>query len=381
MDFELSDDQKSVRAVAREFADNELGEKIAPYDARHEFPHEIVAKLGPLGFMGVLVPEAYGGAALDYISYALIVEELNRGDASVGITMWAHNSLCANHIVMFGSPEQKARYLPPLASGQVLGAWGLTEPGSGSDAAALRTRADVREGGWVLNGSKAFITNASVGGTAVVMARTDPDKQSKGISAFVLDKSMPGFSAGTPYRKLGLHASDTAELIFEDARVPADNLLGVRGEGFVQAMKVLEGGRIAMAAMAVGIAQAAVDQAVKYMKQRTAFGRTLAEFNGLQGMIAELATEVETARLLTLQAAYLKDTGRPAMHAAAMAKLFASETAMKAASKAVQIHGGAGYITEFPVERIFRDAKLTEIGEGTSEIQRMVIAREILRLG
>ncbi len=381
MDFELSDDQKRIRQVARDFAEGELGEKIAPYDARHEFPHEIVAKLGPLGFMGVLVPEEYGGAALDYISYALIVEELNRGDASVGITMWAHNSLCTNHILMFASPEQKARYLPPLASGQVLGAWGLTEPGSGSDAAALRTRADVRDGGWVLNGSKAFITNASVGGTAVVMARTDADKKSKGISAFVLDKGMPGFSAGTPYRKLGLHASDTAELIFEDARVPAGNLLGARGEGFVQAMKVLEGGRIAMAAMAVGIAQAAVDQAVKYMKQRSAFGRTLAEFNGLQGMIADLVTEVETARLLTLQAAYLKDTGRPAMHAAAMAKLFASETAMKAASKAVQIHGGAGYITEFPVERIFRDAKLTEIGEGTSEIQRMVIAREILQLG
>ena len=381
MDFDLTDDQKRLRAVAREFAEGELGEKIAPYDQRHEFPHEIVAKLGPLGFMGVLVPEEYGGAALDYISYALIVEELNRGDASVGITMWAHNSLCTNHILMFASPEQKARYLPPLASGQVLGAWGLTEPGSGSDAAALRTRADFREGGWVLNGSKAFITNASVGGTAVVLARTDPDKKSKGISAFVLEKGMPGFSAGTPYRKLGLHASDTAELIFEDARVPTGNLLGVRGEGFVQAMKVLEGGRIAMAAMAVGIAQAAVDQAVKYMKQRTAFGRTLAEFNGLQGMIADLATEVETARLLTLQAAYLKDTGRPAMHAAAMAKLFASETAMKAASKAVQIHGGAGYITEFPVERIFRDAKLTEIGEGTSEIQRMVIAREILQLG
>jgi alkylation response protein AidB-like acyl-CoA dehydrogenase len=295
--------------------------------------------------------------------------------------MWAHNSLCTNHILTFASSEQKARYLPPLASGVALGAWGLTEPGSGSDAAALRTRADFRDGAWLLNGSKAFITNASVGGTAVVMARTDPDKKSKGISAFILEKGMPGFSAGTPYRKLGLHASDTAELIFEDARVPAANLIGARGEGFVQAMKVLEGGRIAMAAMAVGIAQAAVDQAVTYMKQRTAFGRTLAEFNGLQGMIADLATEVEVARLLTLQAAYLKDTGRPAMHAAAMAKLFASETAMKAATKAVQIHGGAGYITEFPVERIFRDAKITEIGEGTSEIQRMVIAREILRLG
>ena len=380
MDFDLSDEQQAIRGIAREFAEAELGEKIAPYDARHEFPHEIVAKLGPLGFMGVLVPEEYGGAGLDYVSYVLIVEELNRGDASVGITMWAHNSLCTNHILSFASAAQKSRYLPPLASGQVLGAWGLTEPGSGSDAAALRTRAELRDGTWVLNGEKAFITNASVAGTAVVMARTDPDKKSKGISAFILEKGMRGFSAGTPYRKLGLHASDTAELILEDARVPAENLLGECGEGFVQSMKVLEGGRIAMAAMAVGIAQAAIDQAVKYMKQRTAFGRTLAEFNGLQGMIADLATEVEVARLLTLQAAWLKDAGRPAMHAAAMAKLFASETAMKAATKAVQIHGGAGYITEFPVERIFRDAKLTEIGEGTSEIQRMVIARELLQL-
>ena len=380
MDVSLTGEQAQIRRVAREFAEAELHDKIAPYDARHEFPREIVAKLGPLGFMGVLVPDEYGGAGLDYVSYALIVEELNRGDASVGITMWAHNSLCANHILSFASPAQKARYLPPLASGRTLGAWGLTEPGSGSDAAALRTRAELRDDRWVLNGAKAFITNASVAGTAVVMARTDPDKKSKGISAFILEQGMPGFSAGTPYRKLGLHASDTAELIFEDARVPAENLLGERGQGFVQAMKVLEGGRIAMAAMAVGIAQAAVDHAVKYMKQRTAFGRTLAEFNGLQGMIADLATEVEVARLLTWQAAALKDAGKPAMHAAAMAKLFASETAMKAATKAVQIHGGAGYITEFPVERIFRDAKLTEIGEGTSEIQRMVIAREILQL-
>jgi alkylation response protein AidB-like acyl-CoA dehydrogenase len=380
MDFELTDDQRRIRDAAREFAVAELGDKIAPYDQRHEFPHEIVAKLGPLGFMGVLVPEEYGGAGLDYVSYALIVEELNRGDASVGITMWAHNSLGTNHIALFGSPEQKRRWLPQLASGDMLGAWGLTEPGSGSDAAALRTRAEPRDGGWVLNGSKAFITNASVGGVAVVMARTDPEKKARGISALVVEKGTPGFTVGRPYRKLGLHASDTAELIFEDARVSADHLLGERGQGFVQAMQVLEGGRIAMAAMAVGIAQAAVDQAVKYMKQRSAFGRTLAEFNGLQGMLADMATEVEVARLLTLRAAWLKDAGRPAMHAAAMAKVFASEAAMKAASRAVQIHGGAGYITEFPVERIFRDAKLTEIGEGTSEIQRMVIAREILRL-
>lgn len=380
MDFELTDDQRRIRDVAREFAEAELGDRIASYDERHAFPHEIVAKLGPLGFMGVLVPEEYGGAALDYVSYALIVEELNRGDASVGITMWAHNSLGTNHIALFGSPEQKRRWLPKLASGEVLGAWGLTEPGSGSDAAALRTRAEARDDHWVLNGSKAFITNASVGGVAVVMARTDPERRARGISAFVVDKGTPGFTAGRPYRKLGLHASDTAELIFEDARVPAGHLLGERGQGFVQAMQVLEGGRIAMAAMAVGIAQAAVDQAVRYMKQRSAFGKTLAEFNGLRGMLADIATEVEVARLLTLRAAWLKDAGQPAMRAAAMAKLFASEAAMKAATRAVQIHGGAGYITEFPVERIFRDAKLTEIGEGTSEIQRMVIAREILQL-
>jgi alkylation response protein AidB-like acyl-CoA dehydrogenase len=380
VDFGLTAEQQQVRDVARAFAEAELGNRIAPFDERHEFPHDIVKKLGPLGFLGVLVPEEFGGAGLDYVSYALIVEELCRGDASVGITMWAHNSLCTNHIATFGSPAQRRTYLPALAAGRVLGAWGLTEPGAGSDAGALTTRAELRASEWVLNGSKAFITNASVASTAVVMARTEAARKSRGISAFVVEKGTAGFSSGKPYRKLGLHASDTAELIFEDARVPAANLLGERGTGFAQAMTVLEGGRIAMAAMGVGIAQAAVDQAVRYMKQRTAFGKTLAEFNGLQGMIADLATEVEVARLLTLRAAYLKDMGRPAMHAAAMAKLFSSETAMKAATKAVQIHGGAGYITEFPVERIFRDAKLTEIGEGTSEIQRIVIAREILQL-
>jgi alkylation response protein AidB-like acyl-CoA dehydrogenase len=380
MDFDLTPEQQQVRDVARDFAEAELGDRIAPFDERHEFPREIFAKLAGLGFLGVLVDPEYGGAGLDYVSYALIVEELNRGDASVGIGMWAHNSLGANHIALHASNTQKEKYLPRLASGEVLAAWGLTEPGSGSDAAALRTKAEARDGGWVLNGEKAFITNGSIGGIAVVMARTDPDQGAKGISAFILEKGMPGFSAGRPYRKLGLHASDTAPLIFEDARVPGENLIGERGRGFVQAMQVLEGGRIAMAAMAVGIAQAAVDQAVKYMKQRTVFGKPLAEFNGLQGMIAEMATDVETARLLTLRAAWLKDQGRPAMHAAAMAKLFASEAAMKAATRAVQIHGGAGYITEFPVERIFRDAKLTEIGEGTSEVQRLVIAREILQL-
>jgi alkylation response protein AidB-like acyl-CoA dehydrogenase len=381
VDFELTAEQQAVRDVARQFAEGELGSQMVPYDERHEFPHAIMGKLGELGFLGALVPPEYGGAGLDYVSYALVVEELNRGDASVGITMWAHNSLCTNHLLTFGSTEQKARYLPRLARGELLGAWGLTEPGSGSDAAALRTRAEWREGRWVLNGSKAFITNASVGGVTVIMARSEPEEGARGISAFVLEKGVPGFSAGRPYRKLGLHASDTAELVLEDVRLPAEALIGARGRGFAQALQILEGGRIAMAAMGVGIAQAALDHAVRYMKQRTAFGRTLAEFNGLQGMVADMATDIEVARLLTLRAAWLKDQGRPAMHAAAMAKLFASETAMRAATRAVQIHGGAGYITEFPVERIFRDAKLTEIGEGTSEIQRMVIAREVLQLG
>ncbi len=380
MNLDPTPDQARIRAVAREFATAELGQKIAPYDERHEFPHEIVGRLGDLGFLGALVPPEYGGAGLDHVSYSLIVEELCRGDASVGMTMWAHNSLCTSHILLFGSREQKETYLPRLASGRALGAWGLTEPGSGSDAAAMRTRAVRDEGEWVLTGTKAFITNASVGQVAVVMAITDPPKRQRGISAFILEKGTPGFTAGQRYRKLGLRASDTAELVLDGARVPAANLLGELNLGFVNAMQVLEGGRIAMAAMAVGIAQGALDAAVTYMKQRTAFGQTLAEFNGLQGMVAELATEIEAARLLTHRAAWLKDAGQPVRHTAAMAKVFASEVAMKAASKAVQIHGGAGYVTDFPVERIFRDAKLTEIGEGTSEVQRLVIAREILQL-
>jgi alkylation response protein AidB-like acyl-CoA dehydrogenase len=380
MNLDPTPDQARIRAVAREFATAELGQKIAPGDERHEFPHEIVARLGDLGFLGALVPPEYGGAGLDHVSYSLIVEELCRGDASVGMTMWAHNSLCTSHILLFGSREQKETYLPRLASGRALGAWGLTEPGSGSDAAAMRTRAVRDEGEWVLTGTKAFITNASVGQVAVVMAITDPPKRQRGISAFILEKGTPGFTAGQRYRKLGLRASDTAELVLDGARVPAANLLGELNLGFVNAMQVLEGGRIAMAAMAVGIAQGALDAAVTYMKQRTAFGQTLAEFNGLQGMVAELATEIEAARLLTHRAAWLKDAGQPVRHTAAMAKVFASEVAMKAASKAVQIHGGAGYVTDFPVERIFRDAKLTEIGEGTSEVQRLVIAREILQL-
>ena len=378
MNFALTPEQQEVRALAREFAEREVAPVIHHFDEIQEFPHEIMAKLAGTGLMGALVPEEYGGAALDYVSYALAVEELNRVDASVGITMWAHNSLCTNHIALFGSPEQKTAYLPRLARGEVLGAWGLTEPGSGSDAAAMRSRAVPEGDHFVLNGSKAFITNAGVAEIVVVMAVTDPARGNKGISAFILERGTPGFTAGKPYRKLGLHASNTAELHLDNVHVPATALCGGRDMGFVNTMQVLEGGRIAMAAMAVGIAQGALDEALKYMKQRSAFGKTLAELNGLQGMIADIGTEVEAARLLTLRAAVLKDAGRPAKIAASMAKVFASEVAMKAATKSLQIHGGAGYITEFPIERIFRDAKLTEIGEGTSEIQRMVIARDIL---
>jgi alkylation response protein AidB-like acyl-CoA dehydrogenase len=380
VDFELTREQEAIRALARDWALAEVAPVIQRYDEAHEFPHEILKSLGKTGLLGALVPEEFGGAALDYVSYALCVEELNRVDASVGITMWAHNSLCTNHIALFGSKEQKATYLPRLARGEALGAWGLTEPGSGSDAAAMQSRAVPDGSRFILNGGKAFITNAGVAELAVVMAVTDPARGNKGISAFVLERGMAGFSAGRPYRKLGLHASNTAELVFDNVAVPGANLLGELHMGFVNTLQVLEGGRVAMAAMAVGIAQAALDQALAYMKQRRAFGRTLAEFNGLQGMIADMGTEIEAARLLTLRAAALKDAGRPAKTAASMAKLFASEVAMKAATKALQIHGGAGYITEFPIERIFRDAKLTEIGEGTSEIQRMVIARDILGL-
>jgi alkylation response protein AidB-like acyl-CoA dehydrogenase len=381
MDFELSEEQKLVRRTAREFAEAEIAPVSARYDEAEEFPAALIPKLGELGFMGALFPAEYGGAGLDYVSYALVVEELSRVDGSIGITMWAHNSLCTNHIYSCGTEAQRQKYLPPLCRGEVLGAWGLTEPGSGSDAAAMKTTAVDAGDAWVLHGSKAFITNGSVAGTAVVLARTAPDSDagSRGISAFVLERGMPGFRAGQRYKKLGLHASDTAELIFEGARVPRENLLGEKGRGFQDTKKVLEGGRIAMAAMAVGLAQGALDQGLRYARERQAFGRPIGEFQAIQAMLADLATEVQAARLLTLRAAYGKDRGRPVMQEASMAKVFASEVGMKAATKALQIHGGYGYTREFPIERIFRDVKLCEIGEGTSEVQRMVIARHLLQ--
>lgn len=379
MDFELTREQKEIRALAREFAVGEIGPVATQYDEAHEFPHGIVRKMGELGFLGVIFPQEYGGAGLDYVSYALVVEEISRVDGSMGITVAAHNSLCSNHIFLFGTEAQKQKYLVSLAQGEVLGAWGLTESGSGSDAAGLKTAATRENGHWILNGTKAFITNGSVAGTYVVMAVTDRARGSKGISAFILERGTPGFRPGGRYKKLGLHASDTAELILDNARVPEGSLLGELHHGFIDTLKVLDGGRISIAAMAVGLAQGALDASLKYMKERNAFGQPIAQFQGLQGMVAELATEVEAARLLTLRAAYLKDRGRRVTKEASMAKLYASEVGMKVATKAVQLHGGAGYITEFPVERHFRDVKLCEIGEGTSEIQRLIIAREILQ--
>jgi alkylation response protein AidB-like acyl-CoA dehydrogenase len=378
MDFTFTNDQQAIRTLAREFAEGEIAPAIREYDEKHEFPHAIVARLGATGLLGALVPEQYGGAALDYVSYALAVEELNRVDGSVGITMWAHNSLCTNHIYMFGTPAQRDRYVPPLARGEVLGAWGLTEPGSGSDAAAMRTRAVEGDDAFVLDGTKAFITNGSVAGTAVVLAKTDPAAGGRGVSAFIIERGTPGFRPGQRYKKLGLHASDTAELVLEGVRVPKANLLGERNRGFQDTKKVLEGGRIAMAAMGVGLAQGALDQAVRYAKERHAFGQPIGQFQGIRATLADLATEVEAARLLTLRAAYGKDQGRPVMREASMAKVFSSEVAVRCATKAVQIHGGYGYTREFPIERFYRDAKLCEIGEGTSEVQRMVIARHLL---
>jgi alkylation response protein AidB-like acyl-CoA dehydrogenase len=378
MDFELTTEQELARRTARDFAEGEIAPVIARFDETEEFPAELVRKLGALGFLGALFPPEYGGAGLDYVAYALVVEELSRVDGSIGITMWAHNSLCTNHIYTFGTEAQRQRFVPPLARGEVLGAWGLTEPGSGSDAAAMRTRAVEAGDVFVLDGTKAFITNGSVAGTVVVLAKTDPVAGGRGVSAFILERGMVGFRAGQRYKKLGLHASDTAELVLEAVRVPNANLLGERNRAFQDTKKVLEGGRIAMAAMSVGLAQGALDLAVRYARERQAFGQPIGQFQGIRAMLADLATEVEAARLLTLRAAYGKDRGRPVMTEASMAKVFASEVAVRCASKAVQVHGGYGYTREFPVERFYRDAKLCEIGEGTSEVQRMVIARSLL---
>ena len=379
MDVTLPEHVEALRQEVRKFAEREIRPHVMTWDEAKTFPYGVIKQLGEMGMMGVIFPEQYGGAGMGYLEYAVVVEELSRVDGSVGISVAAHNSLCANHIYAMGDERQKQAWLVPLASGQAIGAWGLTEPGSGSDAGALRTAAKKEGSHYVLNGTKTFITHGTVGDLFVVMARTRPPRpghsSADGISAFVLEKGMNGFRSGKQENKLGLRASDTSELILEDVRVPEANLLGEDGLGFKQAMKTLDGGRISIGALGLGMAQGAFEEAVRYSKIRHTFGRPLCDHQGIQFKLADMGTEIEAARLLIYRAAGLKDRGLPYAKAASMAKLFSSEVACRVANEAVQILGGYGYVKDYPVEKYYRDVKLCTIGEGTSEIQRTVIAR------
>jgi len=379
MQFELSEDQQQIKMSVREFAVAEIAPHVHEWDETQHFPIELVPKLAELGLMGVIFPEEYGGAGMGYIEYATIIEELSRVDGSVGISIAAHNSLCSNHIYMFATEEQKRKFLVPLAKGEHLGAWGLTEANAGSDASGTRTTAVRQNGGWIVNGSKNFITHAIHGDTCVAVASTDRSKGNKGITAFIFEKGMKGFSPAKKENKLGLRASETASVVFEDCYVPDENRLGKEGEGFLQAMQILDGGRISIAALAVGIAQGAYESAISYAKQREQFGKPIAEFQAIQFKLADMATQIEAARLLMYRAAYLKDQGKKVTKESAMAKLYASEMSVRVCEEAIQIHGGYGYTKDYPPEKYWRDSKLCTIGEGTSEIQRMVIARQLLK--
>jgi alkylation response protein AidB-like acyl-CoA dehydrogenase len=374
-----TDDQAALRREIREFAKREIAPNVMRWDEASEFPLETVKELGRMGLLGIIFPAEYGGAGLGYVDYVLAIEELSRVDGSIGIVVAAHNSLCSNHLYLAGNEAQKKKYLPLLTTGEWLGAWGLTEPGSGSDAGGARTSAVRKGDGWVLNGNKTFITNGSYADLAVVIAVTDKTQGTRGLSAFLVEKGTPGFRPGKKENKLGLRASDTSELIFEDCFLPAENLLGKLGEGFKDSMRVLDGGRISIAALSLGIAQGALDAALKYSKERRQFGKAISEFQGIQWKLADMATQLDAARLLTLRAAQRKDAGLTVTRESAMAKLFASEVAVKICDEGVQIHGGYGFIKDYPAEKFYRDVKLCTIGEGTSEIQRMVIAREILK--
>jgi alkylation response protein AidB-like acyl-CoA dehydrogenase len=376
--FALTDDQEQLRKEIRDFAAREIAPNVLRWDEASEFPHEVVQKLGEMGLMGVLFPVELGGSGLGYVDYALAVEELSAVDGSIGIIIASHNSLCTNHIFVAGSAEQKRKYIPRLASGKSLGAWALTEPGSGSDAGNARTTA-VRKGDcWVLNGNKTFITNGRYADLSVIIAVTDKTKGTHGLSAFVVEKGTPGFRAGKKENKLGLRASDTSELIFEDCAIPEENLLGQEGEGFIDSMRILDGGRISIAALSLGIGRGAFDAARRYVKERHQFGKAISEFQGIQWKLADMATQLDAARLLTLRAAVMKDAGQKTTLESSMAKLMASEAAVKVCDEALQLHGGYGFIKDYPVEKFYRDVKLCTIGEGTSEIQRLIIAREIL---
>ncbi|HTG58624.1 MAG TPA: acyl-CoA dehydrogenase [Terriglobia bacterium] len=378
MDFDLTPEQQEIKRSVREFAEKEIRPHVMEWDEAQRFPHEILGKLGQLGLMGVPFPTQYGGAGLGYVEYVSVVEELARVDGSVAIIVAAHSSLCAGHILIAGSEEQKREYLVPLARGEKLGCWSLTEPQAGSDAGGTRTTARLEGDTWVLNGSKTFTSNGTYADFCVAMAVTDKVARKHGISAFIIEKGTPGFRPGKKENKLGLRASDTAEVIFEDCRIPKSNCLGQPGEGFVDSLRVLDKGRISIAALAVGMAQGAYEASVSYAKQRRQFGKSIAEFQATQWKLADMATEIEAGRLLTYQAASLADRGRRVTRESAMAKLYAGEVAVRVANEAVQIHGGYGFIKDYPVEKYYRDVKLCTIGEGTSEIQRMVIARELL---
>ncbi len=378
--FVLTEEQEQLRKAVREFAVREIAPNIMTWDEASTFPLAVIKQMGALGLLGILFPPEYGGAGLGYVDYALAIEELSAVDGSIGITMAAHNSLGSNHIFLAGNEAQRRKYIPRLASGEWLAAWGLTEPGSGSDASGARTMAIRKNDRYVLNGNKTFITNGHYADVAVVIAVTDKSKGTHGLSAFVVEKGTKGFRPGKKENKLGLRASDTSELIFEDCEIPAENLLGVEGEGFIDAMRVLDGGRISIAALSLGIARGALDATLKYVKERRQFGKAIAEFQGIQWKLADMATELDAARLLTLRAAVLKDAGRRVTRESSMAKLFASEVAVRICNDAVQLFGGYGFIKDYPVEKFYRDVKLCTIGEGTSEIQRMVIGREVLRV-
>jgi alkylation response protein AidB-like acyl-CoA dehydrogenase len=378
MNFDLNEEQQQIKASVREFAEGEIAPHVREWDDAQHFPVELLPKLAAQGFMGVIFPEKYGGAGLGYVEYVTIIEELSRVDGSVGISVAAHNSLCSNHIYMFGTEEQKQKFLVPLAQGEKLGAWGLTEPQAGSDASGTRTTAVRRGNEWIINGSKNFITHAIHGDVCVAMASTDRAMRSKGITAFIFEKGMKGFSPGKKEDKLGLRASETASIVLEDCRVPDANRLGPEGLGFIQAMQILDGGRISIAALALGIAQGAYESALRYSKERQQFGKPISEFQAIQFKLADMATQIAAARLLTYRAAYLKDQGKKVTQESAMAKLYAGEISVKVSEEAIQIHGGYGYTKDYPPEKYWRDSKLCTIGEGTSEIQRLVIARQLL---
>ncbi len=379
MNFDMNENQNLITQMIKDFADKEIRPKMMEWDESQEFPVSVFKKLGDLGLMGVFVPEEYGGSGFGYDEYITVISEISKVCGSIGLSVAAHNSLCTGHIYYHGSEEQKKKYLPKLASAEHIGAWGLTETGTGSDAGGMNTTA-VKDGDfYVLNGSKNFITHAISGDVAVVIARTGEKGDSHGMSAFIIEKGTPGFSSGKKENKLGMRASETAELIFDNCRVPVENLIGEEGKGFMQAMKVLDGGRISIGALALGIAKGAFDASVKYSKEREQFGKPISQFQAIAFKLADMATKIEAAELLLYQAAFLKNTGKNLTKESAFAKLYASEIACQVANEAVQIFGGYGYTKDFPVEKFYRDAKLCTIGEGTSEIQKLVISREILK--